>query len=68
MDEQSSARVEAVQMQAEAFFETREAAEAWMKTPNIALGGHTPVMQCETEAGAQQVRRILNGLEWGGVV
>lgn len=68
MDGQSSARVEAVQMQAEAFFETPEAADAWMKTPNIALGGHTPEIECETEAGAQQVRRILNSLEWGGVV
>jgi uncharacterized protein (DUF2384 family) len=38
-----------------------------MATPNDALGGNTPVLQCETEIGARQVRRILHAIEWGGV-
>lgn len=61
-------RIAAVALLAEAVFEDKNAASAWMSAPNQALGGNTPVMQCETAIGAQQVRRVLNALEWGGVV
>lgn len=53
---------------AEEVFESREAAARWMSRPNKALGGATPIMLCETEIGAKQVRRVLQALEWGGVV
>lgn len=52
---------------AEDVFESREAAASWMSKPNKALGGATPIMLCETEIGAKQVRRVLLALEWGGV-
>lgn len=52
---------------AEDVFENKDAAAKWMATPNAALGGVAPIMHCETEIGARQVRRILNALEWGGV-
>ncbi|WP_338010181.1 MbcA/ParS/Xre antitoxin family protein [Pseudomonas sp. GM21] len=38
----------------------------WMSTPNKAFGGTAPIMLCETEIGAKQVRRVLQSLEWGG--
>lgn len=60
-------RIAAVAMLAEGVFEDEKAAARWMSAPNAALGGKSPVMHCETAIGAQQVRRILNALEWGGV-
>lgn len=52
---------------AEAVFETPVIAAQWMATPNKAIGGTAPIMLCETEIGAKQVRRNLQALEWGGV-
>lgn len=60
-------RLAAVAILAEDVFEDENAAARWMATPNDALGGNTPVLQCETEIGARQVRRILHAIEWGGV-
>jgi putative toxin-antitoxin system antitoxin component (TIGR02293 family) len=59
-------RVAGVSHLAEEVFESREAAAHWMSKPNKALGGSTPIMLCETEIGAKQVRRVLQALEWGG--
>ncbi|HUE94651.1 type II toxin-antitoxin system Xre/ParS family antitoxin [Pseudomonas sp.] len=59
-------RIAAVAHLADAVFESREAAAQWMSKPNKALGGSTPIMLCETEIGAKQVRRVLQALEWGG--
>ncbi|QHS38473.1 DUF2384 domain-containing protein (plasmid) [Alcaligenes faecalis] len=59
-------RVAAVALLAEDVFEDKTDAAVWLSSPNKALGGNTPVMHCETAIGAQQVRRILNALEWGG--
>ncbi len=47
-------------------FEDRTEATAWMARPNQALGGDSPIMRCMTGIGAQQARRILHALEWGG--
>lgn len=51
---------------AEEVFESKVEAALWMSKPNKALGGSTPIMLCETEIGAKQVRRVLQALEWGG--
>ncbi|UVL38375.1 DUF2384 domain-containing protein [Pseudomonas sp. B21-040] len=51
---------------AERIVESQAAATQWMSAPNKALGGTAPIMLCETEIGAKQVRRILQALEWGG--
>ena len=48
-------------------FESEFEAARWMATPNELLGGNTPLMQCATEIGANQVRRMLHAIEWGGV-
>jgi len=52
--------------QAVVVFESREAVTRWMSLPNAALNHGTPVLLCVTEIGAQQVRRVLHALEWGG--
>jgi len=61
-------RIASVAMLAAQVFEDEDAASAWMARANPALGGVTPVMHCETDIGARQVRRILHALEWGGAV
>ena len=59
-------RIATLSRLAEAIFETQVTATQWMSAPNKALGGTAPIMLCETEIGAKQVRRILQALEWGG--
>jgi putative toxin-antitoxin system antitoxin component (TIGR02293 family) len=59
-------RIATVSHLAEEVFESQERAAHWMSTPNKALGGSAPIMLCETEIGAKQVRRVLQALEWGG--
>lgn len=60
-------RIASVSHQAEEVFESREAAADWLSKPNKALGNNAPILLCETEIGAKQVRRVLHALEWGGV-
>ena len=60
-------RIATISHSAEQVFESQVGAAHWMSTPNKALGGTAPIMLCETEIGAKQVRRILQALEWGGV-
>jgi putative toxin-antitoxin system antitoxin component (TIGR02293 family) len=59
-------RVASIAALAQSVFEDQEAASRWLSTPNEGLGGNAPLAQCETEIGANQVRRILHALEWGG--
>ncbi|MFG3502584.1 antitoxin Xre/MbcA/ParS toxin-binding domain-containing protein [Pseudomonas sp. NPDC047963] len=49
-------------------FHSRERTACWMSKRNVALGGASPAMLCDTEFGATQVRRLLKALEWGGPV
>lgn len=59
-------RIAMVCQLAEEVFEGRQAAADWMSRVNQSLGGQAPIMLCETEIGAKQVRRVLNALDWGG--
>lgn len=59
-------RIATVSHLAEEVFEDKANVAHWMSTPNKALGGIAPIMLCETEIGARQVRRVLHALEWGG--
>ena len=59
-------RIATVSHLAEEVFEDNANAAQWMSMPNKALGGIAPIMLCETEIGARQVRRVLHALEWGG--
>lgn len=49
---------------AEAFGDPDEAA-AWLKAPNVALGGATPLAYAETEIGAREVENLIGRLEHG---
>lgn len=59
-------RIATVSHLAEKIFETQASATRWMSAPNKALGGLAPIMLCETEIGAKQVRRVLQALMSGG--
>lgn len=59
-------RIAIVSHLAEEVFEDKQAAIAWLSRTNEALGGQAPIMLCETEIGAKQVRRALHAMEWGG--
>ena len=61
-------RIATVSHLAEKVFENRDAAVQWMARPNKAIGGSLPIMLCETEIGARQVRRALRALDSGGIV
>lgn len=61
-------RIAIVCLLAEGVFLSREIAVCWMSKPNKALGGCKPIMLCETEIGGNQIRRVLQALEWGGPV
>lgn len=61
-------RIATVSHLAEEIFEAQVTATDWMSTPNKALGGTAPIMLCETEIGAQQVRHVLHALGAGGPV
>lgn len=59
-------RLASVALLAEEVFEDKTAATVWLCEPNQALAGRSPLSLCDTEIGANQVRRILHALEWGG--
>ncbi len=44
---------------------TVEKSRAWLKTPNRALGGDTPLDLLDTEIGARQVEEVLLRLNYG---
>ncbi len=44
-----------------------ERALRWLKRPNRALGGVTPVSAVDTEVGARQVENVLGRIAYGGV-
>ena len=67
-DNETESRVREVQALAEYVFESCSIALDWLARPNAALGDVTPLSCCATEAGTQQVRRILRAIESGGVV
>lgn len=44
-----------------------EAATRWLKRPNRALGGKTPLELVDTELGARTVENVLGRIAYGGV-
>ncbi len=43
-----------------------ERATRWLKHPNRALGGVTPIAAIDTEPGARQVENVLGRIAYGG--
>jgi putative toxin-antitoxin system antitoxin component (TIGR02293 family) len=60
-------RIASISNLAESTFGDRDVVAQWMSRSNKALGGLAPILLCETEIGARQIRRALHALEWGGV-
>jgi len=52
---------------ADEFLGDHEKAIRWLKRPNRALGGASPVEALDTELGARQVENILGRIAYGGV-
>ena len=44
-----------------------ETATRWLKRPNRALGGSTPIELLDTEPGARAVENVLGRIAYGGV-
>ena len=44
-----------------------ERALRWLKRPNRALGGVTPLSALDTEAGARSVENVLGRIAYGGI-
>jgi putative toxin-antitoxin system antitoxin component (TIGR02293 family) len=44
-----------------------ERARNWLKHPNRALGGLSPVAAIDTELGARQVENLLGRIAYGGI-
>ncbi|MGH9525263.1 MAG: type II RES/Xre toxin-antitoxin system antitoxin, partial [Terriglobales bacterium] len=44
-----------------------ESALRWLKRPNRALGGRTPLALVDTELGARSVENILGRIAYGGI-
>lgn len=49
------------------FLGDHEKAIRWLKRPNRALGGISPVAALDTELGARQVENILGRIAYGGI-
>jgi putative toxin-antitoxin system antitoxin component (TIGR02293 family) len=45
----------------------RNRAVCWLKRPNIALGGTSPIHILDTEPGARQVENLLGRIAFGGI-
>ena len=46
-------------------FEAVEDAADWLQTPNVSLGGTTPLSYADTEIGAREVENLLGRIEYG---
>jgi RHH-type transcriptional regulator, rel operon repressor / antitoxin RelB len=51
--------------QAEDVFGDQTEVQRWLKQPNPALEGHTPLEMIKTEPGARQVEQLLNRTDHG---
>jgi putative toxin-antitoxin system antitoxin component (TIGR02293 family) len=49
-------------------FEDEEAAEVWLRTPNLVFHNTAPIDHLDTESGAMAVRQVLNAIDSGGAV
>jgi putative toxin-antitoxin system antitoxin component (TIGR02293 family) len=52
---------------ADEFLGDHEKAVRWLKRPNRALGGISPVAALDTELGARQIENILGRIAYGGI-
>lgn len=58
-------RMAAVEAEAEDVFDSQELARRWMLEPNLALG-EAPLSLLDTDAGADEVKKVLASIAYGG--
>lgn len=63
-----SSHLDRIRIRALEVFSDDAVAAAWLAEPNTVLGEVSPESLCATKAGAQQVLKVLNAIEWGCVV
>ncbi len=59
------ARIAAVEVEAEDVFDSPDLARRWMLEPNLALG-EPPLSLLDTDAGADEVKKALASIAYGG--
>ena len=59
------ARIAAVEAEAEDVFDSQDLARRWMLEHNLALG-EPPLSLLDTDAGAEEVRKVLASIAYGG--
>lgn len=60
-------RIAQIESEAEQVFGNSEQARMWLQKKNIALGS-SPISMLDSDAGANEVRKVLASITHGGVV
>lgn len=66
MESERLARIALIESEAEEVFGSADLARRWMLEPNVALG-EAPLSFLDTDTGADEVRKILAAIAYGGV-
>lgn len=66
MESERLARIALIESEAEEVFGSADLAKRWMLEPNVALG-EAPLSFLDTDTGADEVRKILAAIAYGGV-
>ncbi|MES1998939.1 MAG: antitoxin Xre/MbcA/ParS toxin-binding domain-containing protein [Pseudomonadota bacterium] len=67
MESERLARIALIEAEADAVFGAPDLAKRWMLEPNLALG-EAPLSLLDTDTGADEVRKVLAAIAYGGVV
>ncbi len=67
MESERLARIALIQAEAEVVFADPELAKWWMLEPSLVLG-EPPLSLLDTDTGADEVRKVLASINFGGVV
>ncbi|MCU0811441.1 MAG: DUF2384 domain-containing protein [Thiobacillaceae bacterium] len=66
MESERLARIALIESEAEEVFGSADLAKRWMLEPNVALG-EAPLSFLDTDTGADEVRKMLAAIAYGGV-
>lgn len=66
MESERLARIALIEAEAEEVFDSSDLAKRWMLEPNLALG-ESPLSLLDTDTGADEVRKVLAAIAYGGV-
>lgn len=67
MESERLARIAQIQAEAGEVFAAPDLAKRWMLEPNLVLG-EPPLSLLDTDTGADEVRKVLAAMAFGGVV